>query len=157
MGECGQIGGPNGSDWKSAPPPSSPAPTARRHTDGMSLLYTVLYMGPLAPSVGRVPLCGCQFAKETMRHHKPTQSICAKQQPFNPNQDTLDFHQNQTELGKHVRHRTHKKQHSLIESVALKELLYCSSTPYAISRRWRRVSTNAGVKSYASITALISP
>ena len=53
-----------------------------------------------------------------------------------------------------------KKQHSLIESVALKapkELLYCSSTPYAISRRWRRVSTNASVKSYASITALISP
>ena len=51
---------------RTAPP--SLAPTARRHADGISLMYAVLYTGPLAPSAGRVPLCGCQLAKEIMRY-----------------------------------------------------------------------------------------
>ena len=56
--------GPNGSPHRLP----SLAPTARRHADGISLLYTMLCMGPFAPSAGRVPLCGCQFAKEIMRY-----------------------------------------------------------------------------------------
>ena len=42
-------------------------------------------------------------------------------QLYNPNSDTLDYRPNETKLGTHVRHHTHKKgQHSLVESVALK-------------------------------------
>ena len=45
--------------WTKIGPARSPyclpslAPTTRRHMDGMSLLYTVLYMGSLAPSAGQ--------------------------------------------------------------------------------------------------------
>lgn len=47
-----------------------------------------------------------------------------------------------------------------IESVTLKapeKLLYCSTTPYTITRRWCKVSTNANIKSHTSITTLIFP
>ena len=44
--------------------PPSLAPTARRHADGMSLLYTVLYMGPLAPSAGQDYRCSFNIKTE---------------------------------------------------------------------------------------------
>lgn len=52
MGECGQIGGPNRSEWESAPSAIAGADDEKA-CGRMFLLYMVLYMGFLAPSAGQ--------------------------------------------------------------------------------------------------------
>lgn len=71
MGECGQMGGPNGSDWESATMPSlcSNLTFVLIATRFWSLLYTMLYMVLLRHSRSKI------FAAAPNRHAKVSSFI----------------------------------------------------------------------------------